>query len=159
MVINDHDTVDASGLAVFGDVWKVTGIRLPDLAECVLFIGLTVPEIRIPGRFEIVEPDKTLHGIHADCSGKKRFLYEMRMYLRGVHARMFFLDPVDLGNGLIIQCMGNAFVRPDGGHQGIKTAPAVQGCSFFQCFVTVGNGRTVRKSQWRSGTVPLRHHV
>ena len=78
MVINDHDTVDASGLAVFGDVWKVTGIRLPDLAECVLFIGLTVPEIRIPGRFEIVEPDKTLHVIHADCSGKKRFLYEMR---------------------------------------------------------------------------------
>lgn len=47
VVINDHDAVDTSGLAVFGDVWKVTGIRLPDLAEFVLFIGLTVPEIRI----------------------------------------------------------------------------------------------------------------
>ena len=49
MVINDHDAVDTSGLTVFRDVWEVTGIRLPDLAEFVLFIGLTVPEIRIPG--------------------------------------------------------------------------------------------------------------
>lgn len=81
----------------------------------------------------------------------QRFLYEMLMDLRGVHMGTVILDPADLGNGLIIQGTGDAFVRPDGGHQGIKTAPAVRGFPFFQCFVTVGNGGTVRKCQWRSG--------
>lgn len=103
MVINDHDTVDASGLSVFRDVWKITGIRLPDLAEFVLFIGLTIPEVRVSCRFEIVEPYKPLYGIHADGSREKRFLYEMFMYLRGIHTGSVILDPVDLGNGHIIQ--------------------------------------------------------
>lgn len=75
----------------------------------------------------------------------------MLMDLRGVHTGTVILDPVDLGNGLIIQRTVEALVRPDGGHQGIKAAPAVQGFPFFQCFVTIGNGGTIGKSQRRSG--------
>lgn len=102
MVINDHDAVNASGLTVFRDVGKVTGIRLPDLAEFVLFIGLTVPEVRISCRFEIVEPDKTLHGIHTDGCREKGFLHEMLINLRGIHAWMLLLDPV--GTGFLWDC-------------------------------------------------------
>lgn len=103
MVINDHDAVNASGLTVFRDVGKVTSIRLPDLAEFVLFIGLTVPEVRISCRFEIVEPDKTLHGIHTDGCREKGFLHEMLINLRGIHAWMLLLDPVDFRDGLVIE--------------------------------------------------------
>lgn len=37
MVINDHDAVDPPALAVLCDIRQVTGIRLPHLAESVLF--------------------------------------------------------------------------------------------------------------------------
>ena len=147
MVINDHDTVNASGLTVFRDVGKATGIRLPDLAEFVLFIGLTVPEVRISCRFEIVEPDKTLHGIHVDGCREKGFLHEMLINLRGIHAWMLLLNPVDFRDGLVIEGTGKSFVRSDSRHQGIQSTEFVLGLPFFQCFVAVGDRGTIRKGQ------------
>lgn len=106
---------------------RVTGISLPDLTEFVFFIGLAVTEVRIPGRFEVVDADEALYGIHTDRCREKGFFYEMFINLCGIHARVFCLDAVDFSNGFLIQSPGNAFVRPGMGNQGIKIAPCIQG--------------------------------
>ena len=49
MVINDHDTVDTAALTIFGDMGKITGIRLPHLAKHVFFEGFAVTNVRISG--------------------------------------------------------------------------------------------------------------
>ena len=102
MIVNDHDAVDAPGLTVFCNVWKVTGISLPDLTEFVFFIGPAVTEVRVSGRFEVVVADETLYGIHADSCREKGLTDQMVMDLCGIHAWVFFLNAVDFGNGILI---------------------------------------------------------
>ena len=119
MVVNDHDAVNAPGLTVFCDVWEITGISLPDFTEFVFFIGLAVTEVRVSGRFEVVVADEALYGIHTDSCREKGFLHEMLINLCGIHARMVIFHTINFSNGFVIQSPGNAFVRPDTGHQGI----------------------------------------
>lgn len=145
MVLNDHDTVDAPSLTVFCNVRKITGICLPDLTEFVFFIGLAVTEIRVSGRFEIVASDETLYGIHTDSCREKGLTDQMVMDLCGIHARVFCLNVVDFSNGFLIQRAGNAFVRPDTGHQGIQPTEVVLEFPFFQCFIAVADCETIRK--------------
>ena len=47
-------------------------------------------------------PDKTLYGINTDGSRDKSLPYQMLIDLGGIHAGMFFLDVVDLSNGILI---------------------------------------------------------
>ena len=75
----------------------------------------------------------------------------MLINLCGIHAWMVIFHTINFSNGFIIQSPGNAFVRPDTGHQGIQPAEVVLGFPFFQCFVAVGDRGTVRKGQWRGG--------
>ena len=102
MVINDHDTVDSFGCAVFGDVGKITGVGLPDLSEFVLFKGFAVTKIGISGRFQVVVPYETLDGINTDGGRDKGFPYQMSVNLGGIHARVFFLDTVDFSDGILV---------------------------------------------------------
>ena len=154
MIVNDHDAVNAPGLTVFCDVWEITGISLPDFTEFVFFIGLAVTEVRVSGRFEVVVADETLYGIHADSCREKGFLHEMLINLCGIHAWMVIFHTINFSNGFIIQSPGNAFVRPDTGHQGIQPAEVVLGFPLFQCFVAIADRGTIRKGQWR-GSDPL----
>lgn len=66
MFVNNHDAVDVPGMAIFCDVWEITGIRLSDFTEIIFFISSATAEIRVSGIFEIVVVDETLYGIHTD---------------------------------------------------------------------------------------------
>lgn len=59
MVTNDHDAIDPSGCAAFGDVGKIVGVSQSDLSEFVLFKGFAVTEIRSSARFQVVVPYET----------------------------------------------------------------------------------------------------
>ena len=74
----------------------------------------------------------------------------MFVNLGGIHAGMIFLDTINLSDSIFIQRARDAFVRSDIRHQGIQTADGIQGFPFFQGFVAVGCGRTIRKCQRRS---------
>ena len=102
MVVNDHDTVDASCPPVLCDVRKIAGISLPDLSEFIFLVCFTIAEVGISGSFEIIVSYKALDAVNADRSRDKRFPDQMIMDLRGIHARVFFLDSVDLGDGILI---------------------------------------------------------
>ena len=102
MVVNDHDAVDASCLPVLCDVRKIAGISLPDLSECIFLVRFAVAEIRVSGGFEVIVADKALDAVNADRSRDKGFADQMIMDLCGIHARVFFLDAVDLSDGILV---------------------------------------------------------
>ena len=84
MIINDHEAIGASGLAVFGDIRQVASISLPHLTEGIFFKGFAIFEVRISSSFEIVFTDKTLNGCHRDRSWNKRFLDQVIVDLSSV---------------------------------------------------------------------------
>ncbi len=85
-------------------------------------------------------------------AGRKDSLHEMLINLCGIHAWMVIFHTINFSNGFIIQSPGNAFVRPDTGHQGIQPAEVVLGFPLFQCFVAVADRGTIRKGQWEAVT-------
>lgn len=119
-----------------------------DLSERIFFEGFAVTEVWIPGCFEVVMPDETLDGVHADGCRNEGFLYQTFIDLRCIHAWILFFDPVDFCNCLIIQGAGCALVRPGYRHQCVKTADAVLELPFFQGFIAVFNGCPIRKCKW-----------
>ncbi|KAI4450499.1 hypothetical protein C823_005036 [Eubacterium plexicaudatum ASF492] len=60
MVIDDQDAVDPPALAVFCDIWKVTGISLPHFPKGVLFKSLPVPHVRVTCRFQVIKVQEIL---------------------------------------------------------------------------------------------------
>ena len=102
MVINNHDAVNSPGFTILSDIGKITGIRLPDFTKLIFLIGLAVTEVRVSGRFEVIVANKALYGIHTDGSREKGVTDQMVMDLCGIHARVFFLNAVDFGNGILV---------------------------------------------------------
>lgn len=57
VAVYDHDAVDTPPPAILSNVGQITGVRLPQFPECVLLKRLAVPQIWIPGAFQVVVLD------------------------------------------------------------------------------------------------------
>ena len=64
--------------------------------------SFAVTEVRVSGRFEVIVANKALYGIHTDGCREKGVTDQMVMDLCGIHARVFFLNAVDFGNGILV---------------------------------------------------------
>ncbi len=50
----------------------MTGISLPDFAECIFLKGFAVTHVWISGRFQVILFNKALDGADTDCFRNKR---------------------------------------------------------------------------------------
>jgi len=148
MVIDDHDTVDSSGIPVFHDVGELTGNSLPDLAEFTLLKGFTVTQVQIPRRFQVILFNKALDDADTDCFRNKRVSNQMLVNL-GVFSRGIFLNAVDLFNDGIGKDSCEAFVRTGREHENFQVTPLVHGNPFLDGLVVVFHNRTIWQSERR----------
>ena len=93
MVINNHDAVDSPALPVFRDIRKVTGIRLPHLPEGVLLKSLSVPQVWVSCRFQVMFLHKTLDSADTDRSGDEGLLHQVSVDLGGVKPWKGLFEP------------------------------------------------------------------
>ena len=101
MVVNDHNAVDTPAFSVFGDIRQVAGIRLPHFPEGIFLKSLTVLHAGVPGRFQVMVPDKTLDRADIDCGGDERILHKLFVDLGGIEPGESFLETENLLDGSI----------------------------------------------------------
>ncbi len=147
MVIDDQDAVDPPALAVFCDIWKVTGISLPHFPKGVLFKSLPVPHVRVTCRFQVMFLYKTLDSTHADRGRDERLFHEVAVDLCGVKPWESFLKPVDLLDGCIRQDPGAALVGAFPGHKCIDAAVLVERHPLADSLGAVAEGGTIRQGE------------
>ena len=145
MVVYNADRIDPAGSAILGDVREVTGVCLPHPAESILLKGLTIPEVRVPCRLQVVLLDEALHCADTDRSRDKAVLDQLGMDLCGIEPREFLFQTVDLLNGGVRQHPGGALVGTFHRHQGVDPATLIGGDPAFQGLEADLPDRTVRE--------------
>ena len=155
MVINNHDTVDSPALPVFRDIRKVTGIRLPHLPEGVLLKSLSVPQVWVSCRFQVMFLHKTLDSADTDRSGDEGLLHQVSVDLGGVKPWKGLFEPVDFFNGRIRQYPGGPLVRAFLRHEGIDAAVLVEGHPLADGLGAVAEHGSVRQGKRILGDAPV----
>ena len=145
VVVYDHDAVDTPPPAILGNVGQITGVRLPQLPERVLLKCLAVPQIGIPGAFQVVVLDIALNGAHAHRGWDEALFHQLPVDLRGVEPGKCLFEAVDLLNSGVRENTGSALVRTLPGHERLNSSVLVLGHPFGDCPRTVPHHASIRE--------------
>ena len=147
MVINDQDAVDPPALAVFRDIRKITGIRLPHFPKGIFLEGLPVPQVWVGCRFQVMLLHKTLDCADADGSRDEGFFHKMFVDLGGIQSWESHLEPADFFDGGIWQHPGGTLIGALPGHKCVDAAVLVKGYPLADGFGAIAEHRTIRQGE------------
>ena len=147
MVINDHDAVYPSALAVLRDIRQVTGIGLLHLSKGVFFKCFAVPHAGVACRFQVMPLHEALDGADADRGRDEGFFHEVPVDLGRVQPWECFLEAVDLFDGRVREHPGGAFVGTFLWHERIDAAVLVEGHPFAEGLGAVLEHGAVRQGE------------